>query len=516
MSRSIRLPMPARAAPLLGLLACAGCAVNPVTGERELSLVSTADEISTGERYYATLQQAGGGLYTVDPALTEYVSRVGQKLTAVSDRRLPYDFVVLNHSTANAWALPGGKIAVTRGLLVELDNEAELAAVLAHEIVHAAARHGVHAKQRGLLGELVLIGAAVALKDSAYADVIVGAGGIGLNLVNRQYGRDAERESDYYGMKYMREAGYDTGAAVTLQEKFVALSESRESSWLEGLFASHPPSTERVENNRKAITEFPAGGTLGRAAYRARTAYLRARKDAYAEADRARHLLESHPGRALKAIDRALSREPREPVFYGIRGHALARQGRHDEAIRAYDSAIRRDPNYYEHYLGRGLALDRIGERAEARDDLTRSYNLLPTAGAAYSLGTISLAEGNREDAKSLFEEASAAGGEIGGLAREAYVWLDIVDAPGKYVSAQPFFAHGRVFVRLTNSTGYEIRDIAVHLDATVNGWSVYARPDGLDRLPGHGWADVETGLRYSEDARVRVTARVVGARPAD
>ena len=85
------------------------------------------------------------------PELTTYVNEVGQKLAAVADRKLPYEFVVLNNSVPNAWALPGGKIAVNRGLLTELQNEAELAAVLGHEIVHAAARHGAKAQERGTM-----------------------------------------------------------------------------------------------------------------------------------------------------------------------------------------------------------------------------------------------------------------------------------------------------------------------------------------------------------------------------
>src|SRR5688572_18091393 len=107
-----------------------GCVINPVTGDRELALVSADQEIAIGEQQYFPMRQAQGGDYVVDPELTAYVSSVGQRLAAVSDRALPYEFVVLNNSVPNAWALPGGKIAVNRGLLLELDNEAELAAVL--------------------------------------------------------------------------------------------------------------------------------------------------------------------------------------------------------------------------------------------------------------------------------------------------------------------------------------------------------------------------------------------------
>ena len=137
----------------MSLFAVSGCAVNPVTGKKELALYSTEDEIAIGREHYFTAQQSSGGLYKVDTALTGYVARVGRRIAAVSDRPLPYEFVVLNDSSPNAWALPGGKIGINRGLLVELDNEAELAAVLGHEIVHAAARHGAHAKGLHLIME---------------------------------------------------------------------------------------------------------------------------------------------------------------------------------------------------------------------------------------------------------------------------------------------------------------------------------------------------------------------------
>ncbi|MBT3900086.1 MAG: M48 family metalloprotease, partial [Gammaproteobacteria bacterium] len=117
---------------LLALITClsTGCAVNPVTGKNELSIISESRELTIGAQQYGPSQQSQGGTYSVDPALTDYVNEVGQRLAAVSDRQLPYEFIVLNDSVPNAWALPGGKIAINRGLLMQLDSEAELAAVL--------------------------------------------------------------------------------------------------------------------------------------------------------------------------------------------------------------------------------------------------------------------------------------------------------------------------------------------------------------------------------------------------
>ncbi|HJR69274.1 MAG TPA: M48 family metalloprotease, partial [Gammaproteobacteria bacterium] len=230
----------------LSLFALAGCVINPVTGDRELALISADQEVAIGEQQYAPSQQMQGGDYTLDPALTAYVAGVGRRLAAVSDRALPYEFVVLNNSVPNAWALPGGKIAVNRGLLVELQSEAELAAVLGHEIVHAAARHGALAMQRGLLLQGALLATQVAAQRGDYGGLTVGAASLGAQLLSQRNSRGAELESDLYGMRYMAAAGYDPSAAVTLQETFVRLSEQsgRDSGRLATLFASHPPSAE--------------------------------------------------------------------------------------------------------------------------------------------------------------------------------------------------------------------------------------------------------------------------------
>ena len=157
---------------LVLLLLVTGCSVNPVTGENQLHLVSTSQEIAIGEKNYGPMQQAQGAQYVVNPAVQAYVAEVGNKLAAVSDApQLPYQFVVLNNPVPNAWALPGGKIAINRGLLVLLQDESELAAVLGHEVVHAAARHSAAQMTRstfiGLGSQIVT----VAAQTEGYGDL---------------------------------------------------------------------------------------------------------------------------------------------------------------------------------------------------------------------------------------------------------------------------------------------------------------------------------------------------------
>ena len=142
------------------------------------------------------MQQSQGGQFRLDPAVGEYVARVGQKMADVSDRDLPYEFVVLNNGVPNAWALPGGKIAINRGLLLEMDSEAELAAVLGHEVVHAAAKHSVRQMQRGMLLQALVVGTAVVTSDSDYGQLAAGAANVGASLLTSAYSRDAERDAE--------------------------------------------------------------------------------------------------------------------------------------------------------------------------------------------------------------------------------------------------------------------------------------------------------------------------------
>ena len=212
---------------LLALVALGGCVTNPVTGKSELRLVSTAQQIQIGQQNYAPLLQSQGGALVVDDDLQNYVNNVGQRLAVVSDLALPYEFTVLNNSVPNAWALPGGKIAINRGLLTELNSESELAAVLGHEIVHAAAGHGAQAQTRAIILQGGILATAIAANDSDYANIWLAGANIGAQLINQRYGRGAELESDRYGMEYMARAGYNPAGAVDLQQTFVRLSEGR-------------------------------------------------------------------------------------------------------------------------------------------------------------------------------------------------------------------------------------------------------------------------------------------------
>ena len=459
-------------ATLLLLCLISGCAVNPVTGKRELTLVTQDQELAIGAEQYGPAQQSQGGVFRIDPELSRYVNAVGQRLAAVSDRQLPYEFVVLNNSFPNAWALPGGKIAVNRGLLLELHNEAELAAVLGHEIVHAAARHGANAMQRGLLLQGVVIATALSAADSNYANYIVGGAQIGAQLVTTRYSRDAELEADYYGMQYMARAGFDPSAAIGLQETFVQLSAGRESSWIEGLFASHPPSPDRVAANKMTAQALNATGEINQAQYETQIKSLKNRLPAYQLLDKATALAaKNHLEQAVEAIDQAIESVPEEARFDGLKGEILLSQARYPAAVAAFSTALTKDSSYFEYHLGRGLARAKLGDAQAARVDLEQSIKLLPTALASNELGQMSLANGDLGNAKRYFQAAMGAGGSLGTAASMAFMRLDLEDNPEQYISVAPAMTEaGHLVATVLNRTNLKLTSISVEFSARVNG----------------------------------------------
>ena len=403
-----------------------GCGVNPVTGSSEMSLVSEQQEIRTGELQYGPSQQSEGGRYVLDPELNAYVSRVGQSLARVSERpQLPYEFVVLNNSSPNAWALPGGKIAVNRGLLVQLEDESQLAAVLGHEIVHAAARHGAKAQETGTLLNIGLAVLGVATANSAYQDLAMQGAQISGALIQTRYGREAELESDYYGMQYMARAGYDPQGAVKLQETFVKLSQGQRQDWLSGLFASHPPSQERVDANRRNAQKLGPGDD-GREEYQRQIARLKRDQPAYAAYDKGVAAMNAKRYKdALKYSEQALALQEREGLFHELRGVASAKLDHPAEAISSFNRAIAANQNCDRPYLFRGVLHLKRGNLEIAQKDLSASNRLLPTADATFGLGDIAQRQGDTQTALRYYQAVANSRSSLAPAARERIARLE-------------------------------------------------------------------------------------------
>jgi predicted Zn-dependent protease len=415
------------------------CGTNPVTGDRELQFISTNQEIQMGEQAYLPGRQMQGGDYVVNPKLTRYVQSVNQRLANVSDRDLPYEIVILNSSVPNAWAMPGGKMAINRGLLTELSSEAELAAVLGHEIVHAAARHGAKSQERGVFLQGGVLATQIATGSGPLGSLIGGGAMAGASLLDSSYGRDDELEADLYGMEYMVRAGYNPQAAVDLQQTFVRLSGESDSNWLEGLLASHPPSVERVDRNRETAKEL-GGAQLkyGRKAYQQAIAPLLKDQPAYQALDDALAAAKEEDfDKAASLVDKAIRLQPKEPKFYGLKGDLALQNKQYKSASKQFDKAISLYPDYFAFHLHLGYARLLLDDKKGATASLERSNDILPTASAQKILGDLALERGEREQALEYYSAASRSDSEIGVAASAALTRLELPENPSKYIRTQ-------------------------------------------------------------------------------
>jgi predicted Zn-dependent protease len=248
----------------LTVLAVAGCATNPVTGESQLALISEQQEIAMGRQAADEVSRTLG--LVDDAGLQRYVARIGNRLAAESERPdLPWQFRVVDDPTPNAFALPGGFIYLTRGMMNLLTSEAELAGVLGHEIAHVTARHAVSQISRQQLAQFGLGLGSIFFPAVQSLSPAIGAG---LQLLFLKYSRDDERQADGLGFQYMAQEGY---ASSEFDDVFAALQRATraEDGGIPGWLSTHPAPAERAEaaQGRTAPVGTPAGTIVRREAY---------------------------------------------------------------------------------------------------------------------------------------------------------------------------------------------------------------------------------------------------------
>jgi predicted Zn-dependent protease len=265
----------------------AGCAINPVTGKSQLMLVSEDEEIQIDKQNSPYQFSADYGTVQ-DKRLNDYIDRTGKNITLHTHRtHMPYNFHVVNAIYVNAYAFPGGTIACTRGILLALDNEAELSALLGHELGHVNARHTAEQMSKGMLTQTIVGGLAVAAgtQGAVYGNLASQLGQFGAGALLARYSRDNEREADALGMEYMVRAGYSALGMVGLMDVLQSMGKHKPSA-IELMFATHPMSDERYQTAvETAETKYKSANntSLYRERYLDNTAKLRAQKGAIDE-----------------------------------------------------------------------------------------------------------------------------------------------------------------------------------------------------------------------------------------
>ncbi len=369
------------AAGAAGLLA--GCATDPVTGRRQLVLMSEAAELEA-DRQNAPHQISADYGAVQQTAVNRYLTGVGEALAARSHRpAMPYTFRGVNAVYANAYAFPGGTIAATRGLLAALESEAELAALLGHEIGHVCARHTAERMTKGMLASLVVTGAALAVQQQSRdaGDLTAGLGAVFAGGLLARYSRGDEREADALGLEYMTRAGYSPEGCVALMDRLRKMAKDKPNV-IAMIFATHPMSDERYQTAVEAVrTRYATARSLPlqRERYLDQIAPLRALQGALDRLQAGEQALGAGAfGDAAAAVQEALRLAPDDYAGLLLLARCRLRQNQPAEAERLAAAAQAAYPGEPQAVFVAGTA--RVQRRAfeAAARDFDRYDSLLP------------------------------------------------------------------------------------------------------------------------------------------
>lgn len=375
--------------PLLLLLTT--CAVNPVTGRHEFMLVSESEEINIGKEAAPSLKWSYGGEYR-DKRLKGYLEVIVKEIWKNSERPyLPMTFVIQNTSLPNAFALPG-YVAITRGLLAELDNEAQFVAVIGHEVGHVMARHTAKRITLGTLQQFGLLVGGIALGGKSGGETLLRVGALGSTLLILKFDRSQELEADRLGVKYMAKLGYDPYEAIKAHDRLEDainkylknLGKKRgEDNFLNAILSTHPREEVRKEEMLQMIRQLPhykiKGDGRNRKVFQQAIKELKRVNKVYFIYDRAiLHYNKDETGRAEALLRKAIEKANREAPFYNLYGMIQYKKGEYKEAERYFRKALSIYPDYQPAFYGLGLLALKEKRYYEAVNRFKKSLRLFP------------------------------------------------------------------------------------------------------------------------------------------
>lgn len=412
-------------------------------------------------------QQAYGGIYSQDPRLSEYVNSLGQKI--VRQQNLPiheFDFTIVNSSIPNIWSFPKGKVALTRGLLTELHNEAELMAILAHEIAHVSKNHGsINIQEVELNAGPVRLD--VLSSTHHNKEFMLGALGSGSGLVTIKYDMQSEIEADKTSLLQISEMGYSSKGFSDFNERIYNYHKNNNTNWVGGFLAKHPTSEERVLATRNHISKQSTQGATESQNFSEKLKNLRQQSLAYQKLDDGyRALLNKEYPLAIQIADQALDLEPTEAHFYILKGKALAKLGYILDALNVFNRAIEINPKYFDAYLQRGLIKEQLDDFRQASNDLEISLSLLPTAEAYYALGEIDYQSNQEEAAIQKFRKASISDSPAGQQAISKLKELGLALYGIETIEVKPLFTkEGYINIEICNRGTKPLKNVVIDID---------------------------------------------------
>ncbi len=408
-----------------------GCATNPVTGKRQLMMISEEEEIAIDKEHSPHQFSADYGALQ-DKTLNDYINRTGKDMAARTHRPdMPYSFRGVNATYVNAYAFPGGSIACTRGILLALDNEAELGALLGHELGHVNARHTAERMSKGILLQAAAVGLGVGVGAGTDSEVLgglaMGAGSIGAGALLAKYSRDDERQADALGMEYMVRSNYNAQGMVGLMDVLRSLSE-RKPNAIDLMFSTHPMSDERYQTAvETAATKYGSAKSfpLHRERYMDHTAKLRAIKGAIEEMQNGEKAMAKKDFPTAEGhFRKALKEAPEDYAGLCMMAKCLLAQKKDKEARQYAERAKQVYPEEAQAHHLSGITKLAGRDFGRAYEDFASYEKLLPGNPNTIFLEAYSLEEmGRRRDA-----------------ANEYYRYLQIVNQ-----GEQAQYAYGRL-----------------------------------------------------------------------
>ncbi|GAB6058334.1 M48 family metalloprotease [Desulfonatronum parangueonense] len=388
-----------------------GCAINPVTGEQQLMFFTEESEIQM-DRANSPHQFSADYGAVQDIRLNQYLETVGGSMTGHTHRpHMPYSFRCVNATYVNAYVFPGGSVGVTRGIMLDMQDEAELAGLLGHELGHVNARHTASRMSVGILTSLVLMGASVALasQNETLGAVAAGLGGVAAGALLAHYSRSDERQADHLGMEYMTRSGYSPDGMVGLMDVLRRMQKNKPSA-IEMMFSTHPMSEERYQTAaHNAATTFGSARSypVYRERYMDHTAGLRRIKGAiekmqegekfmnreqFAKAETSLNdalgqapedyaglmlmakcqLALEQPKRAEYFADKARLVYPAEAQAHHVSGIAKLNLGRFDAAFAQFDRYEKMLPGNPNTVFLKGVSLEGMGRKSQAAEEYRR------------------------------------------------------------------------------------------------------------------------------------------------
>ena len=380
-----------------------GCATSPVTGKSILVGMSEAQERQTDAQ--VAPHQFSHDLGAIqDESVNRYVADLGQRMGLLTHRpQMPYSYRVLNANYVNAYTFPGGAMGVTRGILADLDDEAQLAALLGHELGHVNARHAAQRQGQNMVAQAAIAGLNVAAQNSDWGGLMSMGGQIGASALLAGYSREHECEADALGQEYLVKAGYPATGMVRLHQLLVS-EEKAAPSLLQTMFATHPMSSERMQAAQAAAdSRYRISNSLDarRERFMDSTASLRRIRptiDACKNGETA--MAARQYAKAQTEFQTALAKTPRDYASNLRMAQCLQAQGQTAKAVSYADSAREIYPQEAQAYKLAGVLALQQRDAGRAYQNLDRFDRLLPgDAGITFLKGISLEGMGNRQAA---------------------------------------------------------------------------------------------------------------------